>query len=73
MRHPVLVWIAGIGALVALDIWADRNDTPGDSLSEVVRQVYRTETPMGRVRFIGSWAFLTSWFIPHIIKKIKED
>lgn len=72
MRRPLAVWTAGIGTLVVLDIWADRNDTPGDSLSECVRLIYRPETALGRCAFIGSWLALTAWFLPHIINGVEQ-
>lgn len=68
MRRPMPVWAAGIGTLIVLDIWADRNDTPGDSLSECVRLIYRPHTPLGRLALIASWTALTAWVIPHWCK-----
>lgn len=66
--HPGVRWAAGIGMLVAYDVWCARNDTPGDSLSEVTRDLLRTHTPLGRAVFLGIWTGLTTWFLPHILK-----
>lgn len=68
MRRPMFVWTLGIGTLVILDIWADRNETPGDSLSECVRLVYRPETKFGKFALVSSWAALSGWVIPHWLK-----
>lgn len=69
MRHPRRVWVAGIGSLVVLDVWCDRNSTPGDSLSECVRVFFRPETRLGKFAFVASWAALSGWFLPHILKE----
>lgn len=70
MRHPRRIWLASIGSLVVLDVWTSRNGVAGDSLSEVTRSIYRPETRLGRVAFVGSWVALSSWLIPHICKEI---
>lgn len=69
MRHPRRVWLVSIGSLIVLDVWADRNGTPDDCLSDVVRLIYRTDKPLGRSAFVGSWLALSSWIIPHICKE----
>lgn len=73
MRRPIAVWVSGIGALAALDIWCAFNKTPGDSLSECARQAYRVDCLGGKVAFCLSWAALTAWLIPHIIRKKMEN
>ena len=65
MRRPAIFWGASVGALVAVDIWAHVNATDGDTLSEQIRAVYRTDTAPGRVALVVSWAVLTAWAIPH--------
>ena len=49
LPRPRVVWPTLIGALVALDIWADRGEPNGDTLTELVRSVFHPETPVGRV------------------------
>lgn len=65
MGLPRIVWGALIAIPVALDLWAHRNNTDGDTLSEQVRAIYRTDTASGRVALCLSWAALTAWVIPH--------
>jgi hypothetical protein len=68
MGRPHVVWAAGIGTLVVLDVALDsRHD--GSTLSEVTRLVYRTDTRFGRCAFVASWLGLTGWLIPHICKQ----
>lgn len=62
----MVVWAAGIGSLVVLDIWCDRNDVVGDSLSECIRVIYRPHTPLGRCALVGSWVALSKWLLPHL-------
>lgn len=70
MRHPRRVWLASVGSLILLDVWAAHNATAGDSLSEVTRSIYRPDTLPGRCVFVASWVALSSWLIPHICKEI---
>lgn len=66
--RPHVIWAAGIGSLVVLDLALDRRHD-GSTLSEVTRLVYRTDTRPGRCAFIGSWLALSGWFVPHILKR----
>ena len=67
MGRPHAVWAAGIGSLVVLDLALDKRHD-GSTLSEVTRMVYRTDTRLGRCAFVASWAALSGWLIPHILK-----
>lgn len=69
--RPKVFWLTGLGLLGVCDIWASFNATEGDSLSEVIRDVYRVQTPEGKVAFLSSWALLSVWFVPHIVNKVK--
>jgi hypothetical protein len=40
----------GIGYLVALDVLRDHGEPDNDTLTEVIRQLFRVETPLGRAR-----------------------
>lgn len=73
MRHSRRFWCVALGGLTALNLWFAFNKIPGDSLSENFREVFGTDTPEGRLRFVGAYVGFSAWFIPHIIKKIKED
>lgn len=61
-------WLTVTAGLTAADLYFDRNDCYGDTLSECTRFIWRTETPVGRVAFIASWAALSTWFVPHICR-----
>lgn len=67
MHRGKVIWAAGIGPLIVLDLALDRRHD-GSTLSEVTRLVYRTETPLGRCAFVASWVGLTAWFVPHILQ-----
>lgn len=65
--RAALGWGASIGTLIVLDVYTNsRHDE--STLSSQLRRLYRTNTPAGRAAFIGSWAALTTWFIPHICR-----
>lgn len=68
MGRPGLIWGVSIGGLIALDYWAHTNNLDGDTLSEHVRAIYRTDTAPGRVALVVSWAALSAWVIPHWCK-----
>lgn len=72
MQRPELVWGGTLGALVAFDLWCAKNDTEGDSLSECTRTLLRTHTRIGQALFIGGWAALTAWLVPHICRSIAD-
>lgn len=61
------VWLAVIGGAAALDIWADRNDREGDSLSEATRALFRTNTRGGRFTFTVALFGVVVWFYDHIL------
>lgn len=51
LPRPRVVWPALIGALALLDWWCDRGDPNGDTVSEIVRDWWAVETPLGRATF----------------------
>lgn len=73
MKRPVEFWASAVGGLVILDVWCDRNETSGDTFSEVVRLVFRTDTKAGKIAFVCAWSGLTGWFIPHIIREVERS
>lgn len=70
MRRPGLVWAVVLGGLAGFDYWCARNTVVGDSLSECTRATLRTHTRAGQLLFIGGWAALTAWIVPHINRKL---
>lgn len=72
MRRPACVWVGALGGLALFDLWCARNATDGDSLSECTRAALRTHTPAGRAAFVGCWAALTAWLIPHICRVVRD-
>lgn len=74
MRRPVAsaFWLGTLAALGLFDYWCAKNATDGDSLSEVAREVFRTETPAGRAALIGFWAALTAWLLPHLCRVVHD-
>lgn len=67
MLRPLLTWSVAIGGLIVYDVRCHRNETLGDTLSEVLRTTLHTEHPVGRVAFLTGWAVLSAWFVPHIL------
>lgn len=72
MRRPSLFWWGVIGGLGALDFWCHRNETVGDTLSEVTRATFRTHHPLGRLAFVAAWCGLSYWLIPHINRRVER-
>lgn len=62
-------WVTTLAGLGVFDLWLAKNATDGDSLSEVTRELFRTETPAGRATLVGAWAMLTAWLIPHLLHR----
>lgn len=61
-----LAWAGLLVVGIALEAESlHRHD--GATLSETTRAVFRTNTPEGRIAFVGFWSVLTVWFVPHII------
>lgn len=63
------MWGGVLGAVIALDLYCDRDAVVGNTFSEVTREVFRVDTPLGRVAFVGAWGGLTAWWLPHIVRK----
>lgn len=63
------MWGGVLGAVIALDLYCDRDAVVGNTFSEVTREVFRVHTPAGRAAFYASWGALTSWYLPHIVRK----
>lgn len=68
--RPRLIWGAGIGSLIVLDVVLDRRHD-GSTLSECTRAIYRTHTPLGKAAFVASWLGLSCWICPHICKAVE--
>lgn len=68
MHRGTVIWAAGIGPLIILDAVLDKRHD-GSTLSEATRYIYRVETPLGRCAFVASWIALSSWLVPHILKR----
>jgi hypothetical protein len=71
MHRGTVIWAAGIGPLIVLDVVLDKRHD-GSTLSEATRYIYRIETPLGRFAFVASWLALTGWLVPHICKRGSE-
>ena len=70
---PRLIWGGALGALVAYDLICDRGDPDGDTLSEVTRDVFHTDTPAGRVRFIATTLGFVAWWLRHILRAARAS
>lgn len=50
MHSPPMEWALGIGYLGVVDWLRDRGEPDGDTLSEVLREIFQVDTPEGRAR-----------------------
>jgi len=57
--NPHAKWALIVGALVV------HNLTTEHEFSKTVRKVYRTETRLGKVLLVASWAGFSAWLMPH--------
>lgn len=67
-RPMVYAWVTALVTLGLAD-WLLNRRHDGSTLSEVARHVYRTDTAAGRFAFAASWAGLSAWLVPHIIRQ----
>jgi hypothetical protein len=70
--RPTVVWGGLLAAGVAYEAYGVFGEVEGDTLSEVTRQVFRTEHPVGKAVFVCAWAALSVWLVPHIVAKASE-
>jgi hypothetical protein len=67
-QHGYLVWAAVIGGALLMEAEGLRRRRFEHTLSYATRYVFKTHTPAGKVAFVGGWAALTYWFLPHILE-----
>lgn len=51
----------------AVEMWALKNATSGDTLSERTRKWFRVDTKTGKVVFTACWLAFSAWFLVHIL------
>lgn len=54
MQSPRAEWALGIGYLAAIDYVRNYGDPDGDTLTEVVREMFGTDTRHGRARLAAA-------------------
>ena len=68
MKSPRIEWALGIGYLAVVDVLRDRGEPDGDTLSEVLREVFRVDTRGGRVALGGAIAAGAVGLYRHLVK-----
>lgn len=66
MKRSDVVWLTAIFAAIGADVWCSRKQD-GTALSCTVRRLFRVHHRVGQLAFLGGWAYLTYWFLPHIL------
>lgn len=61
------IWGGLLAAGAVIEVWALRNGTSGDTLSERTRSWFRTHTRPGRALFAVAWCGFAAWFLVHIL------
>lgn len=61
------LWWTWIAAFIAFEAAALIDRRKGDTLSEHVREWFRTNTPRGRLIFGAGWVVFAGWFLVHIL------
>lgn len=68
---PRARWAALGAGVTAYELYTIYNEADGDTLSEVVREIVRPDTPSGAAKWtIGWWSFVAAggwWFWRHIL------
>ena len=60
------VWGGLFLGAVALDIYCDRGEPNGDTASECIRRIFRTDTAAGKTAWTVALAVGVAWLHPHI-------
>jgi hypothetical protein len=63
-RHA---WTAFLAGTVALEAYGLKHPERIPPLSAWARWMFRVETALGRVAFVVGWAWLSKWFVPHVV------
>lgn len=65
--NPELVW-GGVAALVLfLEVVGIVGKQKDDTISEMTRKYFRTETKMGAIAFVIAWVSFAVWYLYHIV------
>jgi len=59
-----------VGALVALgaaEVYGIRHPGNGDTVSELTRAVFHTDTAVGRAIFLTAFGGASAWFVWHVL------
>lgn len=67
LPHARRVWATAALGLIALDYVCDRGEPNGDTASECLRALFRTDTAQGRAAFALSVMVGARWLVPHIV------
>ena len=62
-----VLWLAWIAVGLGYEVWAIRNKTSGDTLSENLRVWFRVRSNLGRIVFVVVTGCIFAWLIPHIL------
>lgn len=68
MQSPRIEWTLGIGYLAVLDWVRNQGEPDSDTLTEVIREAFDTDTARGRANFAAATAAGAVLFYRHICK-----
>lgn len=66
--HAFLRWGLVVALGAALEAEAVAGKRHPHTLSHATRRAFRVENGTGKLAFLATWAALTCWFCPHILK-----
>ena len=67
MRQQDVMWGGILATGAVAEVWAIKNSTPGDTLSECLRSWFRVDTRTGKVVFTACWMVFSSWLLHHVV------
>lgn len=62
-----LVWGSVLAVAAGVEVYAIASKAKGDTLSERVKDWFRTSTPGGKLGFSVVWVGFAMWFLGHIL------
>lgn len=66
-------WLIALGVAGALEVWGVTHTGSDDTLSELTRWAFATDTSTGRILFGVAWAGFAGWYMVHILGGSKRD
>lgn len=70
--NPVFTVAYGVATAIffIFEMWAIKNKTPGDTITEHVRHYFKTKGKVGSFAFLAVFGTFAAWFAVHIVNGV---